>query len=34
MYAVGKKGINMIDYKTDNIPEWSELYRGKKKAKS
>jgi len=29
MFEISPSGIACIDYKTDNIPEWSDLYRGK-----
>jgi lipopolysaccharide biosynthesis protein len=28
IYEVTSDSVNKIDYKTDNVPEWSELYKG------
>lgn len=30
MYEIGASGINKINYKTDNIPDWSDVYIGPK----
>lgn len=30
MYEVGESGLRLIDYKTDNIPDWSDVYIGPK----
>jgi hypothetical protein len=30
LYEIGPRGVNKIDYKTTNIPNWSDVYIGPK----